>query len=179
VLNRRGRVRRGEGGRKVDDASVARNGSRVPRTETVLGFLVRLDLAYDPRSRTWLERLEGGRVRVGLDPVEVEASGTVAALSLPTPGQVVRRGGELGSLEAEKFVGPLLSPVSGTVTAVNDQVLAHPSEVDQDPYRAWLVELAPEPEVGGPVELVQGAEAVRAWFEQTVLEYRQKGVLAE
>ncbi|HLH69604.1 MAG TPA: glycine cleavage system protein H [Candidatus Dormibacteraeota bacterium] len=163
----------------MNDASVAGKDSGIPRTETVSGFLVRLDLAYDPRSRTWLEPIEGGRVRIGLDPVEVEASGTVAALSLPAPGSVVRRGGELGSLEAEKFVGPLLSPVSGTVTAVNDQVLARPSEVDRDPYLAWLVELAPDPEVGGPVELVQGADAVRAWFEQVVVEYRQKGVLAE
>lgn len=147
-----------------------------PGTELVEGFPVRLDLAYDPATRTWLEHRGEGRVRVGIDPLEVEASGTVAALSLVPPGTRVGRGEMLGSLEAEKFVGPLSSPVSGTVEAVNEDLLSNPGALDRDPYAAWLVEIDAD---GLPPSLVEGAEEVRSWFGHAVGEYRRKGVLAE
>lgn len=154
-------------------------GGAEPPVEMVAGFAVRLDLAYDPASRTWLQRLDDGRVRVGIEPLEVEASGTVAAISLRPQGSPLRAGEEMGSLEAEKFVGPLNSPVSGTVDAVNQQVLAHPSEVDRAPYEAWLVEIVPDAGGWEAAALVEGPDAVRAWYQSAVHEYRQKGVLAE
>lgn len=150
-----------------------------PSEELVSGYRIRVDLSYDPLSRTWIEQRPDGRVRIGMDPLEVEASGTIAALTLVPPGSVVARGGEIGSLEAEKFVGPLKSPLSGKVEAVNDHVLAQPSEVDRDPYAAWLVELHPTSEGGEASWLVTGRERVREWFEEQVREYRLKGVLAE
>jgi glycine cleavage system H protein len=154
-------------------------GTPAPGVEMVEGFGVRLDLAHDPLTRTWLERRPGGRVRVGLDPLEVEASGTVAAVALLPQGTTVARGEQIGSLEAEKFVGPLHSPLAGTVEAVNQEVLAHPAEVDRDPYGAWLVEICPEPGAWERSELVEGEQAVRSWFARAVDEYRRKGVLAE
>lgn len=145
--------------------------------ERISGYQVRLDVSYDPATHTWLEEQSPGRVRVGLDPLEIEASGTVAALSLVPAGSVVERCASMGSLEAEKFVGPLLSPLSGTVVAVNDDLLAQPSELDRDPYSAWLVEI--DCGDSAPIGLVSGAAQVREWFEGQVAEYRLKGVLAE
>lgn len=150
-----------------------------PVLEMVAGFRLRLDVAYDPASRTWVEVRPDGRVRVGMDPLEVEASGTIAAVSLVEVGSNVGRGGQIGSLEAEKFVGPLTSPLAGTVEAVNEEVLASPAEVDRDPFGAWLVEIRPEPGTEATAGLVAGAENVRRWFSQEVAEYRLKGVLAE
>lgn len=147
--------------------------------ERVSGYQVRLDLSYDPLSRTWLEFRRGGLVRVGIDPLEVEASGTVAALSLAPAGTQLGRGDEMGSLEAEKFVGPLRSPLSGTIEAVNDMVLSRPSEVDRDPYGAWLLEIRPDSVASEAALLVTGPSEVRSWFEAQVREYRLKGVLAE
>lgn len=148
-----------------------------PGRATVSGYSVRLDVAYDPVTHTWLEERAPGRVRVGLDPLEVEASGTVAALSLLPAGSAIERGAAMGSLEAEKFVGPLLSPLSGTVVGVNDDLVARPSELDRDPYAAWLVEI--DHADTAPSDLVRGAAQVRSWFEGQVAEYRLKGVLAE
>jgi glycine cleavage system H protein len=122
---------------------------------------------------------EPGRLRIGMDSLGVETSGTLAQLAFLPVGEELKRGQPFGSLEAAKFVGPLTSPLSGTVTAHNEAVLADPSLVERDPYGAgWLVEvaLADPGELG---DLVQGAEAIPAWFAAEVESYRLKGVLAE
>ncbi|MHB1534251.1 MAG: glycine cleavage system protein H [Acidimicrobiales bacterium] len=147
--------------------------------ERVAGFSVRLDLSYDRDSHMWVESFQSGRLRMGLDPLEVETAGTVAALSFVDSGREIRRGEAFGSLESEKFVGPLLSPVSGLITDTNGDVVARPDAVDADPYGAWLVEVAPLDGALEAAALVSGPDAVRTWFTEQVREYRLKGVLAE
>jgi glycine cleavage system H protein len=117
--------------------------------------------------------------RIGLDALGVETSGTLAQLAFVEVGEAIKRGEAFGSLEAAKFVGPLTSPLSGRVTATNEAVVADPRLVESDPYGdGWLIELT----LSDPSELdglVQGAEAIPAWFAAEVADYRLKGVLAE
>jgi glycine cleavage system H protein len=145
----------------------------------VAGFGVALDRAYDGTGHFWVSMVGPDRARIGMDALGVETSGTLAQVAFLPMGAAVKRGEPFGSLEAAKFVGPLTSPVSGTVTAHNEAVLLDPSLVDRDPYGAgWLIEVAP----AGPGELkglVQGAEVIPAWFAAQVEDYRLKGMLAE
>lgn len=144
----------------------------------VKGFRVRPGLAYDLDHHMWVEFLDTRRVRIGMDPLGVETSGTLAQLALSAVGTAVRRGEAFGSLEAEKFVGPLVAPLSGRVLAVNESVAADPGAVEQDAYEAWLVEL--EPSAMEELDLLVHEEAaVLAGFEAKVTQYRIEGVLAE
>jgi glycine cleavage system H protein len=145
----------------------------------VAGFGVALDRAYDPAGHFWVSMVGSDRARIGMDALGVETSGTIAQLAFLGVGENLKRGEAFGSLEAAKFVGPLTSPLSGTVTATNDAVLADPSLVERDPYGAgWLVELdlAEPSELGG---FISGANTIPGWFAAEVEEYRLKGVLAE
>jgi len=145
----------------------------------VSGFGVALDRAYDPAGHFWVSMVGADRARIGMDALGVETSGTIAQLAFLPVGEHLKRGEAFGSLEAAKFVGPLTSPLSGTVTATNDAVVADPALVERDPYGGgWLVELdlADRAELG---ELISGADAIPAWFAAEVEEYRLKGVLAE
>ena len=148
-------------------------------TERVKGYELRLDLSYDPASDLWVDTSDPGLVSVGLDPLGAETSGTLAQLSLSAPGAEVRRGNPLGSLEAEKFVGPLLSPLSGTLAEINSDVLAQPAKVHHDPYGTWLVKIRPSDLDADLGTLVSGAETVREWFASRVEDYGRQGVLAE
>ncbi|MHB1710463.1 MAG: glycine cleavage system protein H [Acidimicrobiales bacterium] len=148
-------------------------------SEDIAGYEVRLDLMYDPGSHIWVEVLGSGQAVVGLDPLGVETSGTIAALTFVPVGSEVIRGEPLGSVEAEKFVGPVVAPLSGRVTKVNPDVLLRPSLVDAEPYDAWLVELEPSDLENESEYLVQGVDDIRSWFAAKVLEYRKLGVLAE
>ncbi|HYH52395.1 MAG TPA: glycine cleavage system protein H [Acidimicrobiia bacterium] len=145
----------------------------------VAGFGVALDRAYDPTGHFWVSMVAPGLARVGMDSLGVETSGTIAQLAFVPVGEELKRGEAFGSLEAAKFVGPLVSPLSGTVSATNDAVLADPALVEREPYTAaWLLEI----QLADPAELdelVSGPEAVRTWFGTEVEDYRLKGVLAE
>jgi glycine cleavage system H protein len=142
------------------------------------GYDLAPDRAYHPETHVWVQQLGGGRVRLGLDPLGVETTGTLAQLALVEPGIRVVRGESLGSVEAEKFVGPLASPLSGTVLAVNDDAITDPRLLHAAPLDTWLVELAPSDLEGELVDLVQG-EAIASWFAAKVTQYRIEGVLAE
>ena len=54
-------------------------------------------------------------------------------------GAQVEAGEPCGELESTKSVSDLVSPVSGTVVAVNDAVVDEPGTINEDPYGAgWL-----------------------------------------
>lgn len=150
-----------------------------PAHADVHGYQVALDRSYDADTHVWVCVLAPDRVRIGMDALGVETSGTLAQLSFLPVGSPVQRGQSFGGLEAAKFVGPLTAPLTGVVTAVNEAVLANPGLPEVDPYDAgWLIELAPtglEPELA---LLVSGPDVV-PWFAARVAEYRLKGVLAQ
>jgi glycine cleavage system H protein len=144
------------------------------------GFPLALDLLYQAETHMWVLLTGAARARIGMDSLAVETSGTLAELSLPPAGTQLAAGRPFGQLEAAKFVGPLVSPVSGTVLAVNDAVAADPGLAEREPYgRGWLVEA----ELSGPAEelpgLVRGADEVTRWFAAAVEDYRRAGVIAQ
>ncbi|GAK47944.1 glycine cleavage system H-protein [Secundilactobacillus oryzae JCM 18671] len=89
----------------------------------------------------WTKDLSGV-TRVGLTKAGQDELGNVTFAKLPSVGDQVEKGATLISLEAEKAVSDIESPVTGSVTAVNpkleDDVEALNSENEAD---AWLVEI--------------------------------------
>ena len=144
------------------------------------GFPLALDLLYQAETHMWVLLTGGARARIGMDSLGIETSGTLAELSLPPVGAELVAGQPFGQLEAAKFVGPLVSPVTGTVLAVNEAVAADPGLAEREPYGAgWLIgaELSnPAEELSG---LVRGADEVARWFAAAVEDYRRTGVIAE
>ncbi len=140
------------------------------------GYRIRTDLYYDGERNLWIEPLGSGRVRLGFDPLGVEVNGTLAQLILGEAPRQVARGEAIGTVEAEKFVGPLESPLTGTFAALNSGVVSSPGAVYEDCYAAWLVELAGvEPEELS--HLIQPENAA-AEFAVRVERFRKAGVLA-
>lgn len=153
---------------------------RAEAPATVAGYPVALDRAYAGRGHLWALRLPDGGVRLGMDPLGVETTGTVAHVALVEVGTALAHGDALGTVEAEKFVGPLTTPVSGVVVARNDAVVGDPEVLYRDPFGAgWLVELAPADLDAEWCDLVAGPQRIVAWFADEVERYRREGVLAE
>ncbi|WP_372787907.1 glycine cleavage system protein H [Paraconexibacter sp.] len=142
------------------------------------GFTLDPGLLYDPQTHMWVEPRDGGIVRVGFDPLGRETSGDIVSLSFVPVGTVVDRGGSFGDVEAAKLVGPLLSPVAGTVRAHSADALADPGMVNHDPLGAWLVELEPDPGTPPADGLLTG-DALPEWFSAEVARFRAKGMIAE
>ena len=88
----------------------------------------------------WL-RVEGNRAQLG-SATTVRLSFRGVAVELPDVGDEVEKGEPFGELESVRTVSELLSPLSGTVTAINGELEDHPAIVNEDPYHeGWLVEI--------------------------------------
>ncbi|MEB3355064.1 MAG: glycine cleavage system protein GcvH [Cyanobacteriota bacterium] len=89
-------------------------------------------------------RPEGELVRLGLSAFAVDQLGDIVFVELPEVGSSMAQGSSFGSVESVKAVEDLLAPISGTVTARNEAVLANPEELQNDPYgEGWLLLLRP------------------------------------
>jgi glycine cleavage system H protein len=85
---------------------------------------------------------------------------------LPKVGDSVEAGKTFGSVESVKAVSDLFSPVSGTVTAVNDTLKDKPETINTDANTTWLlkVELSDAKQVDG---LLAAAEYEKFISEET------------
>jgi glycine cleavage system H protein len=89
-------------------------------------------------------RPEGELVRLGLSAFAVDQLGDIVFVELPELGASLSQGVSFGSVESVKAVEELLAPLSGTVEARNEAVLASPEELQNDPYgEGWLLLVRP------------------------------------
>ena len=93
-------------------------------------------------SHEWLLDLGNGSYRMGLSDFAQSALGDIVFIDLPQPGDQITAEASLGDVESVKAVSEVLSPVSGTVTATNEELSATPESINSDPYGAWLVEVS-------------------------------------
>ncbi|MDE0309958.1 MAG: hypothetical protein OXI60_09045 [Acidiferrobacterales bacterium] len=103
------------------------------------------DRLYDESSYLWVkEESESGNLLVGIGHPTIESLGELSYLTLSGPGTEVKRGESVGSMEAAKMTGEIVSPVSGTIVRRNERVLEDPRTAGGDPYRdGWLFSIAP------------------------------------
>jgi glycine cleavage system H protein len=147
-------------------------------TFTVAGYELAANRRYDPDTNLWLAESGGGHVRVGFDPLGAETTGDIVAVAFVPVGTNLTSGETLATVEAAKFVGPLATPVGGTVLAVNDDVVAAPGSINADPLGTWLVELGDVDE-SDLERLLSGEQVVAPWFAAAVERFRREGAIAE
>ena len=87
---------------------------------------------------------EGELVRVGISAFAVDQLGDIVFVELPELGAAITAGSSFGSVESVKAVEDVIAPISGTVEARNEAVLASPEELQNDPYgEGWLLLVRP------------------------------------
>ncbi|MEV6314625.1 glycine cleavage system protein GcvH [Streptomyces sp. NPDC051776] len=91
---------------------------------------------------------EDGVSTVGITSHAADALGDVVFVQLPEVGDTVTAGDPCGELESTKSVSDLYAPVSGEITAVNQDVVDDPALVNSAPFEGgWLfkVKVSDEP----------------------------------
>lgn len=99
-------------------------------------------------------KTEDGVTVVGISDFAQNALGDVVFVNLPAEGDSVAAGEAFGDVESVKAVSDLVSPVTGTVSAVNEELLDAPEMLNSDPYGAWLIKVE---NVEGSEELLDAA----------------------
>ena len=87
-------------------------------------MLYPIELQYS-KSHEWV-KVEDGVTVVGISDFAQNALGDVVFVNLPAEGDSVTAGDAFGDVESVKAVSDLVSPVSGTVCAVNEDLLDAP-----------------------------------------------------
>ncbi len=91
-------------------------------------------------SHEWV-KVDGNIAIVGVSDYAQSELGDITYVDMPSQGDTVSAGEELGALESVKTAADLYSPVSGTVIAVNREVEDDPSLINTDPYANWIVKI--------------------------------------
>ncbi|OFW83017.1 MAG: hypothetical protein A2018_01445 [Alphaproteobacteria bacterium GWF2_58_20] len=89
-------------------------------------------------SRVWAE-LDGTTATIGLMPDFLDEGTEIVMLRLPKIGQTLARGGTAAEVETLKAASEVPSPLSGTVTAINEEAAKSPKRVSESPLdKGWL-----------------------------------------
>ena len=98
---------------------------------------------YYSKDFEWI-KIEGDKVRMGITDYAQKSLREIVYAELPSAGSDVKQGEPYGSLESVKAVSDLVSAISGTIEAVNDEVSSKPETLNEDPYgKGWLVVVKP------------------------------------
>lgn len=89
-------------------------------------------------------RLEGGKIKIGIDDYAQDQLGDIVFVELPEVGATLSKGEEFGTVESVKAVSELFMPIGGEILTVNAALEETPEHVNNSPYNeGWMIEVKP------------------------------------
>jgi glycine cleavage system H protein len=96
------------------------------------------DLLYS-QEHIWI-RVEGNLATIGITDHAQEKLGEIIAIDLPEDNSAVERDEPFGRIESAKAAVELISPVSGTVISVNEDIADDIGIINSDPHdTGWMI----------------------------------------
>jgi glycine cleavage system H protein len=95
------------------------------------------------KEHEWI-KVDGNIGTIGITDYAQNSLGDIVFVDLPKVGETVEATKSFGSVESVKAVSDLFAPVSGKVTAINEELKDAPEKINADANTTWLlkVELA-------------------------------------
>ncbi len=101
------------------------------------------------KDHEWV-RVEGDLATIGITDFAQKQLGDVVYVELPAVGTKLDVHQTIGVVESVKAVSDIYSPISGEVTAVNEDLNNSPEILNQDPHgKGWIIRL----KIGNPDDL--------------------------
>lgn len=101
------------------------------------------------KEHTWV-KVTGKKATMGITDHAQEALGDIVYIDLPDADTSIEANSELAEIESTKATSSVISPVSGTVIEVNEELSESPEIINEDPYgKGWIavIEIDDESEV--------------------------------
>ena len=130
------------------------------------GFTFFPELFYS-EEHVWARPMDRD-IRLGLDDLVSTFAMEADSISLPPMGSVLKKGQVLAEMIAAGKKAKVVSPLGGTVSAVNRDVIESPNLAWRDSYRrGWLLMIQPD----RPEEISQlySGEAAKTWFTEQAM----------
>jgi glycine cleavage system H protein len=116
------------------------------------------------KSDEWV-RVEGDQAVIGITDYAQDQLGDIVYIELPWDGsQSILHEAKFGDIESVKATSELISPISGEVVKVNEELKDHPELINDNPYdEGWMVVV----KMSNPAELdgLMSAEQYQAYLQ--------------
>ena len=100
------------------------------------------------REHEWIA-VDGSIGTIGITDYAQNSLGDIVYVDAPKVGDPVTAHATFGSVESVKAVSYLYSPVSGTVTAINEELKNSPDKINEAPHETWIIKV----ELSNPAEV--------------------------
>jgi len=126
------------------------------------------DDLYYHKDFCWVRKESDDLVRVGLIDFAQAQAGDITYIDLPFEGDEVNRDETCGKIQSAKWIGKMVSPVTGEVAEVNYDLESDATLINKDCYGdGWIMTVTPSDLEGDLANLVQGSAAVE-WLESEI-----------
>ncbi|MBD3380120.1 MAG: glycine cleavage system protein GcvH [Candidatus Omnitrophica bacterium] len=121
------------------------------------------DLKYT-RDHEWV-KMEGGEAVIGITEHAQKELGDITFVELPETGADVSKGDGFATIESVKAASDVYAPVSGKVSAVNEELESSPELINRYPYgQGWICKINVDGDPGA--EGLMDAEAYAQFLEE-------------
>ena len=151
------------------------NWESVSRRESIhdpmrFSLVSRMVKSYDGDDRyfhpkhTWIQVETPNRVYIGIDNIAATVLGSVDDISLTSPGQRIERGKSCCQIIQGARAFSILSPVSGRIVEINEELNAFPDKLILDSLGGgWLYCIEPD-NIEDDLKFCRAGEAVFPWY---------------
>lgn len=95
------------------------------------------DIRYH-KEHTWV-RITGKKGTIGITDYAQDALGDIVYIDLPELDSAVEANTEITEIESTKSTSSVISPVSGRIIEVNEELAETPEVINEDPYgKGWI-----------------------------------------
>jgi glycine cleavage system H protein len=95
------------------------------------------DIKYH-KEHTWV-KVSGKKGTIGITDYAQDALGDIVYIDLPEVDSNVEANSEVGEIESTKSTSSVISPVSGRIVKVNEELSESPEVINEDPYgKGWI-----------------------------------------
>ncbi|WP_070137684.1 glycine cleavage system protein GcvH [Crocinitomix algicola] len=93
------------------------------------------------KDHEWV-KVEGDTATIGVTDFAQSELGDIVYVEVETEGETLDKEEVFGSIEAVKTVSDLFMPISGEITAFNEDLEGNPEVVNSDPYgEGWMIKV--------------------------------------
>ncbi len=95
---------------------------------------------YYTNTHEWV-KVEDEFAYVGITDYAQDSLGEIVFVELPEEEDQVTAGEEFSAIESVKAASDVLSPVTGIIVLVNDDLEDSPELINEDPYENWIIKV--------------------------------------
>jgi len=129
---------------------------------------------YYNSDHAWARIEQDGTVKVGMHYYYSESAGETTYVDLPFEGDEVSQGETCGKIQSAKWVGKFVSPISGEILKVNEELEDEPTLINTSPYEdGWIMIVKPS-NLEEDLKNLHHGEEVIAWVTKELEEAEKK-----